>query len=352
MSKRIRSTLYAGAAVSALLTAAGCSATAPVDEAAAKTSVTLENCGTDTSFDLPIRSVIATSNSANVGTIIKVGGLDKLSAVTLNTANDAVMDSMFGPGIADIPHLEGTPTMETVLGKNADLVVGSYSGLFKGASGVTPESLKDNGVGAYVISDSCRQNAADDTVLGTMGPWDALRADIENYGKLFETEDKAKSARTELDQRLERLESAPAAAARPKVLIYDSGEEDLYTSGGNGAPNGIIDAAGATNVFADVDNTWFKASWETVAKAEPDVIVIMDYKKSADEVQGKIDAIKAREGLRDLDAVKQNRFVVLPLAMFTSGFPNIYGAEQLRAQIEAFGLAPASGIDWAAAPSA
>ena len=143
-----------------------------------------------------------------------------------------------------------------------------------------------------------------------------------------------------------RLESAPDAADKPKVLIYDSGEEDLYTSGGNGAPNGIIDAAGGTNVFADVDNTWFKASWETVAKSEPDVIVIMDYKKSADEVQGKIDAIKSREGLRDLDAVKQNRFVVLPLAMFTSGFPNIYGAEQLRAKIEEFGLAPSSSIDW------
>ena len=142
------------------------------------------------------------------------------------------------------------------------------------------------------------------------------------------------------------------AADKPKVLIYDSGEEDLYTSGGNGAPNGIIDVAGGTNVFADVDNTWFKASWETVAKSEPDVIVIMDYKKSADEVQGKIDAIKSREGLRDLDAVKQNRFVVLPLAMFTSGFPNIYGAEQLRAKIEEFGLAPSSSIDWTTAPSA
>jgi len=105
-------------------------------------------------------------------------------------------------------------------------------------------------------------------------------------------------------------------------------------------------------VFADVDNTWSKAIWETVAKSEPDVIVIMDYKKSADEVQGKIDAIKSREGLRDLDAVKQNRFVVLPLAMFTSGFPNIYGAEQLRAKIEEFGLAPSSSIDWTTAPSA
>lgn len=284
---KTRASFGAVVAATALLAVSGCSATAPVDEAADKTSVTLENCGTESTFQLPIEKVVATSNAANIGTILRVGGLDRLAAVVLNTNNDAVMESMFGPGIADVPHLDGTITMETILGKQADLVVGSYSGLFKGASGVTPESLQSNNIDSYVISDSCRQSAAADSALGTMGPWDALRADVTNYGKLFGTEDTAAEALTELDSRLARLESAPDAADKPKVLIYDSGEEDLYTSGGNGAPNGIIDAAGGTNVFADVDNTWFKASWETVAKSEPDVIVIMDYKKSADEVQAR-----------------------------------------------------------------
>ena len=87
--------------------------------------------------------------------------------------------------------------METILGKQADLVVGSYSGLFKGASGVTPESLQSNNIDSYVISDSCRQSAAADSALGTMGPWDALRADVTNYGKLFGTEDTAAEAQTE-----------------------------------------------------------------------------------------------------------------------------------------------------------
>lgn len=336
---------------SAMLALSACSATDPVEETESVTSVTLQNCGAEVTYDLPIDKVVATSNGSNVGTILRVGGLDKLAAVSLNTDNDAVMESMFGPGIAGVPHLDGTITMETVLGQQADLVVGSYSGLFKGASGVTPEALQQNGIDSYVISDSCRQGTAEDSPMGTMGPWDALRADIANYGSLFQTEGEAAEAGDELNTRLDRLERAPQPESAPKVLIYDSGEEDLYTSGGNGAPNGIVDAAGGVNVFADVDNTWFRASWETVAGAEPDVIVIMDYKKSADEVQGKIDAIKAREGLRDLDAVKQDRFVVLPLAMFTSGFPNIYGAEQLREKLEEFAVVPESGIDWSAAPN-
>lgn len=340
------------ALVVGLVSVAGCSATAPIDDAAESTSVTLENCGVDSTYELPVEKVVATSNSANVGTLLRVGGLDRLAAVTLNVDNDAVMDSMFGTGIADVPHLDGTVTMETVLGKKADLVIGSYSGLFKGATGVTPESLKGNGIDSYIISDSCRQSDDPDAALGTMDPWDALRADVTNYGKLLGTEATAQDALVELDDRLDRLANAPVAEEKPSVLIYDSGEEDLYTSGGNGAPNGIIEAAGGTNVFADVDNTWFRASWETVARSEPDVIVIMDYKKSADEIQGKIDSIKSREGLRDLEAVEQNRFVVLPLAMFTSGYPNIYGAEQLRAKVEEFGLAPGGDVDWTSAPTA
>jgi iron complex transport system substrate-binding protein len=37
--------------------------------------------------------------------------------------------------------------------------------------------------------------------------------------------------------------------------------------------------------------------------------------------------------------------------MFTSGFPNIYGAEQLRGKLEEFALVPESGADWSAAPN-
>ncbi|MFZ2240190.1 MAG: ABC transporter substrate-binding protein [Gordonia amarae] len=348
-----RHSLLAAAPMAAVLLVTGCDATAPSDEATDTTAVTLTNCGKEVNFNAPVERVVATSNSANVGTILKVGGLDRLAAVSLNKENDAVLDSMFGTGIAEVPHLQSSSsgiTMETILGTNADLVVGSYSGLFKGATGITPESLGKHGIGAYIISDSCRQGEGDDAAMGTMDPWDALRADVTNYGTLFGTEDKAKAAGEELDKRLDRLKSATKPATPLRVLIYDSGEEDLYTSGGNGAPNGIIDAAGGVNVFGDIDNTWFRASWETVAKADPDVIVIMDYKKTPGEVDQKIAAIKARAGLRDTKAVQQNRFVVLPLAMFTSGYPNIYGAEQLRAKMEGFGVVPDSGTDFTQPP--
>lgn len=345
---------WALAPVSAALVVAGCSATPPTDEAQGATKVTVTNCGLEKKYSLPITKVLATSNSANIGTVLKVGGLDKLAAVSLNTDNDAVMTSMFGPGIEKVKHLASSSssiTMETVLGAGADLVIGSYSGLFKGATGVTPQALESKGIASYTISDSCRQSDAENSAMGTMDPWDALRADITNYGKLFQTESTATTALAELNSRLSELRAAPKAATAPRVLIYDSGEEDLYTSGRNGAPNGIIDAAGGTNVFGTVDNTWFRASWETVAAANPDVIVVMDYRKGGDEVPAKLAAIKARAGLKDSAAVRNDRFVVLPLAMFTSGYPNIYGAQLVRKALEGYGLVPKSGIDFAGVPN-
>ena len=65
-----------------------------------------------------------------------------------------------------------------------DLLIGSYSGLFSGSSGVTPEVAAEQNIPTYVISDSCRQDpaAGSSSKLGTMDPWDAVRTDIQNYG--------------------------------------------------------------------------------------------------------------------------------------------------------------------------
>ena len=97
-----RHSLLAAAPMAAVLLVTGCDATAPSDEATDTTAVTLTNCGKEVNFNAPVERVVATSNSANVGTILKVGGLDRLAAVSLNKENDAVLDSMFGTGIAEV----------------------------------------------------------------------------------------------------------------------------------------------------------------------------------------------------------------------------------------------------------
>lgn len=309
-------------------------------------SVQLTNCGEEKTYGAPVNRIVATSNSANIGTLLSVGASDQIAAMSLNTNNDEVFQKLYGVDLSGKPRLQSPISLESIVAQNPDLLIGSYSGLFSGSSGVTPDVANSNGIATYVISDSCRQNPSDPgSELGTMGPWDAVRTDLTNYGTLTGHEQEAQEKVADLNTRLDALEAAPRAENTPKVLLFDSGTDDLYTSGGNGAPQGIIEAAGGQNVFADQDTTWFHASWESVAQAQPDVIVVMDYRSdNTAEVQTKLDTLRNEEGLKDLPVIRENRIVVLPLALFTSGAPNIDAAESLRQQFDALGLTPQSGI--------
>ena len=316
-------------------------------QAAANGPITLTNCGQEVTYPGAVSRIVATSNSANIGTLLRIGAADKLAAASLKEGNDAVLTALYGAGIESVPRMDNPISMEAIVGQQPDLLIGSYSGLFSGSSGVTVEAANENGINTYVISDSCRQDPAAGSAskLGTMDPWDAVRADVQNYGTLTGKEAQAKEALAELNTRLEELEKAPKPDTKPKILLFDSGTDELYTSGKNGPPQGIIEAAGAANVFDTQDTTWFKASWEAVAQTQPDVIVVLDYRKGdANEIPGKLETIRTQPALANLDVVKQNRIIVLPLVLFTSGYPNLEAAAQVRMGLEDLGLAPKSDI--------
>ncbi|WP_229054506.1 ABC transporter substrate-binding protein [Aeromicrobium sp. Leaf350] len=327
-----------------LLAACGGAAESETDDTAGPVSV--ENCGEETSYDATAERIVATSNSANIGTLLRVGALDQIAAMSLSVGNDPILNELYDVDVTDVPRLKSPISLESVVGADPDLLIGSYSGLFSGSSGVTREAAADQGVPTYVISDSCRQDPADPaSKLGTMSPWDAVRADIVNYGELTGNVDEAETALAEFDERLAALEDAPQGDTPPQVLLFDSATTDVYTSGRNGPPQGIIEAAGAENVFAEEDTTWFRASWESVATREPDVIVVMDYRSdNPNEVEEKLATIRNQAALKDTEAVREDRIIVLPLVLFTSGYPNIEAAEQLRAGLEELGLLPETDI--------
>lgn len=350
-SVRLNPRMRRGAAVAltglAVLTATACGTNSSDDDAATSSGeISIENCGVKTTYDGPAERIVATSNSANIGTLLRVGALDDIASMSLSPGNDEILNDLYDVDVSDVPRLKSPISLETIVGAEPDLLIGSYSGLFAGSSGVTRDVAAQNNIPTYVISDSCRQDPDDESSkLGTMGPWDAVRADIENYGSLTGNQDEASAALTEFNKRLDALQSAPKGDKPVKVLLFDSGTTDVYTSGHNGPPQGIIEAAGGENVFADEDTTWFRASWESVASREPDVIVVMDYRSdNANEVDEKIATIRAQAALKDSPAVREDRIVVLPLVLFTSGYPNIEAAEQLRAGLEDLGLLPKTDI--------
>jgi ABC-type Fe3+-hydroxamate transport system substrate-binding protein len=106
----------------------------------------------------------------------------------------------------------------------------------------------------------------------------------------------AESARTQ-ERRSERL--------RPKVFVFDCCAPP-FTAGRRAVLTDLLAHAGADNVFADVDDDWFHASWEAAVAREPDLVLIDDYGDSES-------LAKKRAALGEITPLSQLPVLVLPL---------------------------------------
>ncbi|MCW7991705.1 lipoprotein, partial [Streptomyces platensis subsp. clarensis] len=85
------------------------------------------------------------------------------------------------------------------------------------------------------------------------------------------------------------------------------------------------------NVFADLDKTFGDASWEQVVARKPDVIVIYDYGSTT--VEQKKRRLLEDPALREVPAVKNRRFAVLPLSDAVLGVRAPAAVGKLAAQL-------------------
>src|SRR5690606_26592634 len=99
-----------------------------------------------------------------------------------------------------------------------------------------------------------------------------------NLGRIFGVEERAiglvEGYRQELVD-FERTLSVPEV--RPRVFVYDSGENKPFTAGRYAIPTALIEAAGGTNIADDVPSSWVEIGWEPVIEHDPEVVVIVNY---------------------------------------------------------------------------
>ena len=112
-----------------------------------------------------------------------------------------------------------------------------------------------------------------------------------------------------------------------KVFTYDSGDKAPFVVGGDSIGNTIITLAGGDNIFKDIKKAWADGNWEKVLVENPDIIVIIDYGDQSAE--SKIKFLKEKSPIKDLKAVKNNKFVVIELADITAGVRNVDAIKKL-----------------------
>ena len=99
------------------------------------------------------------------------------------------------------------------------------------------------------------------------------------------------------------------------------GVEDKARAVGSGLANNLIELAGGNNIFADSNQPYINATWESVVAENPEVIIVTDY-LAGSPVEEKIEFLKSHPALKNVDAIKNDRIYVIGLADISPGVRN------------------------------
>ncbi|MFI1696875.1 ABC transporter substrate-binding protein [Streptomyces bobili] len=291
------------------LTATGCGATVEPSATTDAKAVTLTNCGREVTFDKVPERVV--TNDVGITELMFALGLeDRMAGFAMPDDKGDLSGVPWKDGYEKVKWLSKDQlTKENVLDARADLVFAGWNYGFREDGGFTPEALKKLGIPSYILTESCR-NGRTKSSRGIMEPLEALYTDLTNLGKLFGVEKRAAGLIAGFKKQVAAVRAQiPAGGARPTVFLYDSGQDQPFTSGRYAAPDQIISEAGGTNLMHDVADSWTTVGWESVVARDPDVIVICDYGDVGAEQ--KKDFLLSYAPLRDVSAVKHRRIVVL-----------------------------------------
>ncbi len=190
---------------------------------------------------------------------------------------------------------EGYPTLEQLTASGCDFICAT-DWIF--GENLTVKSLERAGITVFVLNS------------GSIGE---MYRDVRDIAKIFGVSEAAEELISKDAARISAVnEELPEEAAR--VLVLDSflGSK-AYVAGAYSYENSLIAAAGGVNVFAELEKAWDAVTVEDIIAADPDFIIIHDYKSSGyDE---KLDALLNNPELSQLDCLSdgQPRVMRLPL---------------------------------------
>ncbi|GGA58032.1 ABC transporter substrate-binding protein [Pelagibacterium lentulum] len=297
-------------------------------------------------FSLSLFATGAMAQNLTIESCDSVSTLDAVPsrAITLNQQATEVMlalgleDHMIGTAYIDdaipeqwleaynsVPVLaERFPAREVVLAEDPDFLFAGFASAFNDRNLGAESEWHDIGVATYLVHAECRNLHPADVRMTT----DSIFIDIERIAALFGVEAEGEAIAADIETRL-------AAAGRPgeglKAFLYDSGTDTAFSAGCCGAPGLLLETAGFENIGADVEGRWADLAWEAVVTAEPDVIILIEAEWSTAE--DKRNHLLNDPVLSELEAVREERFIVVPFSETLLGLRFVDGVERLAAAL-------------------
>ncbi|MBO3103262.1 putative F420-0 ABC transporter substrate-binding protein [Cellulomonas fengjieae] len=289
------------------------------------TPVTLDNCGTEVTLTAPPQRVVTIKSTATE-MLLALG----LQDVMIGTAfADGPVPQDQATAYEEIPVVsEKVPGQEALLGLGPDFVYGGWESNFSADGAGDRATLQNLGITTYVSPAACQAEGYVPDPL----TFDEVADEIREVAAIFGVPGRAEELVAQQDATLASVEKPTEETT---ALWYSSGSDIPYVGAGIGAPQMIMDAAGLTNIFADVHDSWTSAGWEQVVAADPDVIVLVD--AAWNSAEKKIGLLEANPATSQLTAVQQKRYLTVPFAAGEAGVRNADAVASLADQLAELG---------------
>jgi len=308
--------------------------------------LTVKNCGRDVTFEhAPERTVSVGQSSTEI--LYLLGLADKVVGTAL----------WIGPVIAGYEEAnarierlaDNDPSFESVVGKKPDLVTTQFQWQI-GPQGVvaTPEQFAELNIPVYTSPADCvgKDNSGGGDGLRTAKfSIDLIYQEIDELARIFDVKDRGDKLIADLKAREDAARKKIAAldGKVSAVFWFSSAELDIdpYVAGQSGAPGYIMSTLGIRNVI-ESEEEWPTVGWETIAKADPTVIVAgkMDRRRfPADDVTVKLKFLGSDPVTSLMPAVKDDHVVIMDAQAMNPTIRTIEGIEVLADALEKSGLA-------------
>ncbi|MDD1967692.1 ABC transporter substrate-binding protein [Pseudomonas putida] len=240
---------------------------------------------------------------------------------------------------------DNAPSFESVIGKRPDFVPVQFEWMVgpQGAVG-TRQQFADLKIPTYILPSDCEGKdnlvGADGTRLQAFNI-DTLYKSIAQQAEIFDVQDRGQALIVEYKARLGKaVEQAKNHDSKNASAVFWFSSPDLnaapFVAGRKGIPNFMLDTLGMRNIV-ESDEEWPTVGWETIAKANPTILVIarMDRRRfPADDHEKKLAFLRSDPVTRNMDAVKNNRIVIMDASAMESSVRLFDGIEQLAKATE------------------
>lgn len=277
--------------------------------------LTIENCGRTLTFAKPPERIVTTyPNAAEL--LIRLGVGERIVGSMYH--NDTSVTADVAEAFAKLPQqFAKYPSKEEFVTLQADFALATYDTFdFSGQDGMpTPDEAAALGTQVYGISTECGGGIATQATLSM------IFADVLNLGKIFGVEAQAQQIAQEMQSRLDAVQAKVADAPAVNAMIYYGGEGPLgvFT---NGIYGDLLKLAGGATIFPDEPQNSAQVSPEVVASLNPEVIFVLEYGTSFDQMRDYL-----RTTFPNVPAVQNDRIVLVDGGIFPPGYRNVEAVE-------------------------